>query len=845
MKDADRAVNHTVFLSYASADRARALAVADALEAAGVAIWIDRRGIAGGAVWIEAIARAVREARVVLVLCSAASVVSRNVRQELQLAWDRDTPILPLLLEPVAFPDGIAYVLHGRQWIELSGRPVEAWLPDVLRALAAAGDAAQPESAAPEREIPATTASRPPSVHLPTPPNALVGRDAEVAAIAALVEARRLVTLTGPGGTGKTRLAIEVAARVARRFPDGVFFVDLAPLTDPAQVLATIAQACGVREAAGRTLRDGLAAYFASRRILLLLDKFEHLLAGARTLADLLAVNPDVHLLVTSRALLRLRAEHEVAVPPLAAAPATALFVERAQAANPAFAPTPDNLGTVAEVCRHLDGLPLAIELAAARMRLLTPPQLLARLERRLPTLTGGARDLPARQQTLRDAIAWSHDLLTPQQQLLFRRLAVFAGGCTFAAAEAVGNRDGDVDPLNDLSALVEMSLVRQDDAGDEPRYRMLETIREFGLEQLRASDGEPAIRQAHAAWCLALAEEAVPHLIGPGEERWVDRLEAEHANLRAALAWSEETGAREAGLRLAAAAWVFWFMRGHWGEGVGWLERALEPGEATRTVARARALGGLGALVLFRGDDARAVVRCEESLGIAREVGDAILERGALTCLGLAAASRGDYGRATQIGEENLALSRAGGDRVGESIVLANLARVARLDGDGDRAARLAEEALRLQRELGYTWGAAGSLFALGDLARDRGDHAPAVACYLEGLDLAWAHRDRRLIAQPLEGLAIVAAAGGQPERAVRLLGAVDRLRETLGAPLIPDEPAAHARALAAVRAALAEDAFRAAWTAGRTLSPEAILAEAHAVRDRAEPVAVISRVR
>jgi predicted ATPase len=419
----------------------------------------------------------------------------------------------------------------------------------------------------------------------------------------------RLVTLTGVGGTGKTRLALQVAADLLDRFDDGAFFVDLAPLADPAFVLPTIAATLGIREAGDRSLRGSLIAYLTGKHLLLILDNFEHLLAASSVVADLLAACADLKVLATSRAPLHVRAEREFPVPPLALpdptqlpvlnrlaeVAAVTLFVQRAQAAKPDFALTAENAAAVAALCVRLDGLPLAIELAAARIKLLPPLSLLARLERRLPVLTGGPRDLPARQRTLRDTIVWSHDLLSPEEQTLFRRQAVFAGGSTLEATEAVANPDGDLDVFAVLAALVDHSLLRQSEGADgEPRFVMLETIREYGLERLAERD-DHVIRERHAHYFLALAERLRPQIDTREGKTVLARLDAEHPNLRAALTWAIEHTDADTGVRFGAALWKFWYVRGDLREASAWLERVFALPGTSPPGARAEALYGAG----------------------------------------------------------------------------------------------------------------------------------------------------------------------------------------------------------------------------------------------------------
>src|SRR5215208_4636190 len=477
---------------------------------------------------------------------------------------------------------------------------------------------------------------------LPLPLTSLLGREREVTELVSLLRTgtSRLVTLTGAGGSGKTRLALEVGARLQGELGESVVFVDLAPLSDVALVLTSIASAIGVRERAGQRLIDMLCGALAAKRTLLLLDNFEQILGAAAEIATLLARCPRMSVLITSREALRVRgervfplmplplpeADHLPSMEELACVPAVALFVERATANLPAFALTTDNALAVSAICRRLDGLPLAIELAAAWINVLPPDALLDRLEQRLLLLTGGSRDLPARQQTMRDAIAWSYDLLAPPQQTLFRRLAVFAGSFSLEAANAVagarGMPDGTI--LESIAGLVTMSLLQtREDLDGEPRYQVLETIREYGLEQLAASGEAEELGRHHADYALALAQAGAAALGGAAQGGWLTRLEVEQANMRQALAWLRDHEAGETGLRLATALGVFWHIRSANAEARTWLETFLAQAPAAPTADRIAALGWAGEFAGLLGDTGMAEVHLIESLTLARQVGD------------------------------------------------------------------------------------------------------------------------------------------------------------------------------------------------------------------------------
>src|SRR6266567_114543 len=552
-----------------------------------------------------------------------------------------------------------------------------------------------------------------PQSSLPAPLTPLVGREQEIAAVCALLwrPEVRLVTLTGTGGVGKTRLALGVAAAVNADFADGICFVALAPLIDPGLVLSTIAQALGVQEQGSRPLLEGLQDHLREKQLLLLLDNFEQVVSAAPVVAELLVAAPRLRVLVTSRTSLHLSGEHEFVVPPLALPDlrnlpppdrlrqygAIRLFVARAQAAHSAFVMTGENATAIAAICQQLDGLPLAIELAAGRSKLFTPQALLSRLRNRLKLLVGGAQDLPLRQQTLRGTIAWSYDLLGQDEKTLFRRLAVFVGGCTLEAAEAVCTAQGDllIDVLEAVAALVDKSLLRQETQADgQPRLLMLETIREYALERLAASGEAEAVQRQHAIFFLRFSEEAEPQIRGAEHFLWRTRLEVEHDNLRAALRWTLESQEAEMGMQLAFSLVGFWRASNQDREGRNWCEQVLaQPGTNARTAARA--------MTMFQGDLPQAQLLLEESIAIGREVGRAAKRTLALALALLAYGSllQGNLGAARELAEEGVRLFREVGEAWGTALALNHLGRATLELGDPVAARPFLEESAALFR--------------------------------------------------------------------------------------------------------------------------------------------------
>jgi predicted ATPase/DNA-binding XRE family transcriptional regulator len=690
----------------------------------------------------------------------------------------------------------------------------------------------------------------------------LVGREQEAARVARLLlrEDVRLLTLTGPGGVGKTRLAFEVLRRARGTFADGAVFTSLAPLEDPDLVPSALAETLGVRDASGQTLRETLEQHLQGRQMLVLFDNFEHLMGAAPLVADLVGACPELTVLVTSRAPLRLGGEHQFPVPPLALpepegpirmevleqSPAVELFRQRAQGVMPAFELTAANGATVARICGKLDGLPLAIELAAARIKLFSPQALLDRLDHGLPLLAGGARDLPERQQTLRDAIGWSYDLLDAGEQTLFRRLAVFADGCTLESVEAVccsGEEkrvDGSV--LDTLASLVDNSLlvsqyassVRHED--EEPRFTMLETIREYAAERLQSSGEAQEVQRKHAWYYLALAEAAQPEVSGrlDGVEWWskLARLEGEYDNLRAALSWAVHNLEVETVARLALALWRLWIEHSYLSDGRRWMEAVLaldaaegRTGEAPHELpARTKAylLQVAGMLAMAQGDHDRAAALHEEGLSVYRELGHKKGVSASLRELGFVAYEQGDYEGAVHLHEQSLELAREFGTTFGTARSIRALADAVRGQGDLRRATTLLEESLALSRGLKNAWGIARTLASLGSAACDAGEHAQASRLYEESLELGRRLGLKHTILPCLEGLARVAVAQGRMERVARLCGAAAALREDIGWPLPPAKRAEHERTVSAARAVLGEDAFTAAWAEGHALPLE-----------------------
>ncbi|HSL31720.1 MAG TPA: tetratricopeptide repeat protein [Anaerolineales bacterium] len=719
-----------------------------------------------------------------------------------------------------------------------------------------------------------------PSNNLPTQLTSFIGRETELAEIKQILNSHRLVTLTGPGGSGKTRLALQIGNDVLQQFQEGVVFVPLAPVTDPRLVPSTIAQTLDVAEVAGQSVVDVLKSHLQNKSLLLVLDNFEQVTSAAPVVSDLLAACSKLKILVTSREILRVYGEKVYPVPPLGLPDlkklppldslsqytSIRLFLQRAQAVKPDFQITDENASSVAEICHRLDGLPLAIELAAARIRLLPPRTMLSRLERRLEFLTGGARDLPARQQTLRHAITWSYDLLAEDEQKAFRRLSVFVGGCTIGAIEAIfGEEVGGVFVLDQIGSLLDKSLIREvEGPTGEARFMMLELLREFGLEQLQASGEEQAIRRRHTNFYLALAEEAEARLESGEQAHWIHSMEQEHDNLRAALEWTRTAeDMSEHCLRLAGALGLFWETRGYFSEGRERLSAILAMETAQlRTSARARLLARAAELAYRQSDYAATVEYAEESLGIYREINDWQGTASMLIKLGNAATEAGDYAAATEYLNEALTIWRERGDRRGTAralislgwaalkpgdhqlararleealtlsrelkdtrsmgFELSGLGEIALRQGEYARAKQLLEESLGLRQQLGNKWGIGVSAGTLGWVAIREGNWKQAMDWLAESLEVRQEIGDKGGCAWCLERLAEIAMAQQNPEKALRLLSAAAKLRIAIGSVIDPVDQEEYQNRRSTLRKELGEERFAAVWHAGHAMTLE-----------------------
>ncbi|MGH3649584.1 MAG: ATP-binding protein [Acidimicrobiia bacterium] len=689
-----------------------------------------------------------------------------------------------------------------------------------------------PETFPPLRSVDAGVA------HLPVRATSFVGRRAEMGQLGALLEQSSLITLVGPGGSGKTSLATELARKAADEFGDGAWFVDLAALDGPTLVEPAIARSLGLREQSRRPTIDVLTDHLATRDLLLLLDNFEHVLPAADVVATLLTAAPKLKILVTSRIRLNLYGEQEFPVPPLglqdtdhvvdigelAKGEAVSLFVERARTVQPDFSITDENAQVIVQICERLDGLPLAIELAASRIRLLTPDEILERLEQRLPVLDIAATESnrPERHQTLQKTIGWSYEMMRPVEQDLFTRLSVFVGGFTLAAAEAIANPDGElgIDTLGGIASLRDHSLIRQRSVRGTSRFDMLETIHGFARNLLASDTALEKIPIRHLRYYRDMAEHAEPHLMGPRQLEWLDRLDIEHANLREALRTALDSANIEDGLRLASSVWRFWFERGYLREGRRWLEKVLGLEPATVSAARAKGYTALGGLTYWLADPDATDQAYQAALSIYRQIGDEEAEAEAMYNLTFVAAMNNDPQEARRRGEASM----AGARRIGSpSLVARNqivLGLAAMFDGNPRSAVSYFEEALEVFRESGDTFHITWAVGSLGQAYFELGELDKGRAAFLEALRLSASVGSLPVIGAGLRALSMQESSQGNHLEAVRLAGAAESLEEATGAasplPLIVNAD------LNAAREALGDGVVEVALAEGRRMTPQ-----------------------
>jgi predicted ATPase/DNA-binding CsgD family transcriptional regulator len=680
---------------------------------------------------------------------------------------------------------------------------------------------------------------RPSNHNLPGQLTSFIGRDPEIAEVQHRIPHTRLLTLSGSGGCGKTRLALRVAADSMGSFPDGVWFVDLAPLADPALVPAAVAAALNVAEHPGKTLTETLERYLQAKRLLLILDNCEHVLSGAADLTvTLLQSAPNLTVLATSREPLGVAGEAVWRVPPLSLPDATAvphpeslmsfdavrLFAERAAFSEPGFTLTKENAAGVVRICWLLDGIPLAIEFAAAQVKALSVQQIAARLDERFRLLAGPRRTALLHHQSLRAALDWSYDLLSQKERAVFRRLSVFAGGWGLEAAEAVcpGREVNGNEILHLLTQLVDKSLVIAETSSDEARYRMLETTRQYAQARLLESGEEAETRTRHCNWYLELAERAEQWIRGPEETAWLNRMEAEHDNLRAALGWSAAGGQDgETALRLATAVLPLWESHTHWSEGRERLEAVLA-GTRDKSRVRPKALYGAAILAWYHRDHDRAAALFEESLALAQELGDQGAVGRALYGCGLVPMYRGEFAKATALFERSLEISRRIEDKSFSARILAQMGVAARRKGDYAKSMSWSEEGLAMSRAVGAPGGIGYTLRLTGHAVRLLGQLGRAAALYRESLTLFETTGDKWVATECIEGLALIAAAEGEFDRAARLFGIAAGARETFGITISRPGPQDQWRLETRTRERLGPDAFAAAWDDGRAMTLE-----------------------
>ena len=834
-----------IFISYSSPDQDVAEKVRNLLEDRGIGCWMAPRDVLPGAIYAEEIIKAIKNTQALLLVCSRNIVESIHVRNEVERAFNYRKVIFPFRIENVELGESFEYFLGSSHWMDAWSTPLEesvGRLAESIKTILKSEDAPADDPANDRGDE--TLAEHPNNI--PAQTSQLIGREKDAEAVRRLLmrEDVRLVTLTGPGGTGKTRLSLKVAADLVRDFEDGVFLVSLAPIIDPGLVGSAVAQILDVQETAGRPILQNLKTYLRHREMLLLLDNFEQVIAAAPAITELLQGCSRLNVLITSRELLHLNGEHHYPVLPLTSPgkaqsfpngsdlvsalsqyEAVRLFIERAVAVKPDFKVTNENAPAVAEICNRLDGLPLAIELAVARIQFLTPQAMLSRLKQKLPLLGRGARDLPARQQTLAGTIGWSYDLLAEFEKQMFQTLSVFMGGFTLSAAEYICSVEGEhaqaIDVFEVVGSLVEKNLIKEEDEREEPRFSMLETIKEFAQRQLEESGEEECTRHRHAAYFLAMAIKAEPLLHGVDQLVWLNRLKREMDNMRAALQWGIKGLNADVVMNAAGDLSWFWFRAGLAAEGTRWLDRILAQETGGSDSARIKAFYGAGLLAAVQAKYDTAIRMAEDSLALSEKLGDRHGAARALWVQGTGQFLKGNPEEGVKSLEEALLACRECMDIILIAEVLRVLGWFVSQRGDFCRGEELFEESLELFQEAGDDRGiyTLQMNHALARLAQ--GDYERSWTLLSRSLRSAQKARESWNVAWILEALATVSVLDKRlPDQAAHLLGAAQKRREDINAPISPSQLEIYDKTVAAIHESLDDEAFETAWQKGRSMS-------------------------
>jgi predicted ATPase len=844
----DSALKTQIFISYSSNDQSIAEKICALLESDGIGCWIAPRDVLPGSIYAEELIKAIDNSDALVLLCSRHTSDSVHVRSEVEHAFSHRKVIFPVRLEDVELGKALEYFLGSSHWLVAWDAPLEACVKHLAESIrkvlnTSVGVQLLETNIEPEEAVagPPREGHMERSNNLPAQTTRLIGRENAVEEVVRLLKREdvRLVTLTGPGGTGKTRLGLQVAAELIDEYANGVFFVPLAPISDTNLIISTIAQILGVHNVSGGSIDISLKNFLRYKQILLLLDNFEQIISAAPVIAGLLSDCPTLNVLVTSREVLHLGGEHDYSVPPLTIPEgqqnrgfqdasladltqfaSVRLFIERALAIMPAFEVTNENAPAIAEICHRLDGLPLAIELAVARIQILTPFDILARLERRLPLLGKGARDLPARQRTLAGTIEWSYELLDSDEKVLFGRIAVFVGGCTLDAAEAVCHAKSDslseIDVMEGFASLADKSLIKRTGAASGQRFSMLETIHAYAVKRLEASGEVEEIQRRHAMYMISLSERVEVGIRGPEQLQWRDRMSDELNNFRASLQWLVQNDPNAA-LKATGRLWWFFQVAGLASEGLEWFEiLSKRPGISDST--RAWAMNRLGVLAAVVGEYERAMQLGTEGLRLSRSLGDNAETAAALSNFSLVIYLTGDLSKARSVCEESLVLA----GETGDPWILGRAKRILGLSegrlGNYDRGAGLLEECLALFREVGDNLEVAYVLRNLGFVLLISGNHNRAAELCRESLSISKEMGDRWSMARALIHLASAAALNEKKAKlAARLFGVAEALYREIGAQVAPSEKATYDNSIALAREAVGNDEiFDALWMEG-----------------------------